>query len=928
VTGVQAAIGHVVCPTLVGRARELDALAALAAASAAGRCEAVLVAGEAGVGKTRLLEEARERVTGARALTGGCLEQQRSLPYAPLAEALRAAPEALEDPVLRRLLPELDAGAPERDSDHERHRIAQALAAFLARAAAERPLVLTLEDLHWADGATIDLLGVLVRRLASEPVLLLVSYRSDELHERPDVSAAVADLTRRRVAHELRLAPLDLEQVEEMIHATLSLPGPIRADFVEAVHARTDGNPLHVEELLRTLRETGDAVPQDRRAIADLEVPASIQDTILRRVARVDDRARELLRVGAVVGQRFELEPARRVAGLDEEEALGALRALVHQHLVVEEPESGELRFRHALTRDTVYGQLLVAERRRLHRQVAEVLEELHGASAAAELVLHYEAAGDDERARELALRAGRRAASLGAIADARAQYATALRLGGAPELLRAMGLLSYAAGDLPTSIAELEKAAEEAHARGDLRAQARARLDLAGSLLMNGDRAGSLRERQSALFLLEPEGDSEELAAAYRGLGTYHMLGSAFTEATAWSERAIALAQLTGAERVELEARNDLGVSVGLGGDPARGLELLRDCVRTGTGRGWTREASRAYVNLSDSLTQLGRLEEARAVAAEGAAFCERAGSVFYARLCGFHVAECARLTGDWEEAERRHAELRAAAEEQGSRKYRLMLLEGLGALRADQGRWREVQQLREELRPLAFERDELQHVTPFLMISARAEAAAGRAESALAELERLRDYARATDDTTLIAPGLALGCELGAPWLEDLERAAHASPSPETAVWLDEASGRFGQAAARWGELGRPYDRARALRRSGTTEALHEARELAARLGAEHERTLAEAALRRAGVRVPRGPRSSTRAAPGGLTARELEVARLIADGATNAELAHALVIAPKTAAAHVSHILDKLGFSSRAQIARWVAEQAVEN
>ena len=926
-TGLQASADHVVCPTLVGRTRELDVLAALVASSAGGRCEAVLVAGEAGVGKTRLLEEARDLHPQARTLWGACLEQQRSLPYAPLADALRGAPEAIADPVLRRLLPELDeAQAPETDSDQQRHRIAQTLASFLARAAEERPLLLALEDLHWADGATIDVLGVLVRRLAGHPVLLLASYRSDELQDRPDLGAAAADLTRRRLARELHLAPLELAQVEEMLHATLGARGQISRDLAEAVHARTDGNPLHVEELLRTLLEVhGEDGVWDRRAIVALEVPVTIQETILRRVARLDTPARALLRVGAVLGQRFELEPARRVAGLAEVEALDALRALVHQQLVAEDSDSGELRFRHALTRDTVYGQLLVAERRRLHREVAAVLEELRGASAAAELVVHHEAAGDHPRARELALQAGRRAASLGALADARAQYETALRLGRDPEVLRLLGLVSYAAGELPASIAELEASAAEAQAAGDHRAQARALLDLATSRLMNGDRAGSLEVRKAALALLEPDGDSPELAAAYRALGTHHMLGSSYAEAHAWSERAIALAERTGAERVALEARNDLGVAIGMSGeDPARGLELLCGCVRTATENGWTREAGRAYVNLSDSLMRLSRLEEARAVAADGAAFCERAGGVFYGRLCGFHVAECTRLTGDWVETERRLADLRGAAEEQGSHKYRLMLLEGLGALRADQGRWREAQRLRDELRPLAFERDELQHVAPFLVLSARVEAAAGRADGALAELERLCDYARATEEAILVGPGLALGCELGAPWLDRLERAAGASPSPETAALLDEARGDFETAAARWAQLARPYDRARALRRSASAEALLEARQIAIALGAEHERALAEAALRRAGVRVPRGPHARTRAAPGGLTARELEVARLIADGATNAELARALVIAPKTAAAHVSHILDKLGFSSRAQIARWVTEQ----
>jgi DNA-binding CsgD family transcriptional regulator len=165
----------------------------------------------------------------------------------------------------------------------------------------------------------------------------------------------------------------------------------------------------------------------------------------------------------------------------------------------------------------------------------------------------------------------------------------------------------------------------------------------------------------------------------------------------------------------------------------------------------------------------------------------------------------------------------------------------------------------------------------------------------------------------------------------LERLERAASDSPSPETRALYAQARGELAEAAAAWAALGRPYDRARALRRlgeaTGDVDVLEQARAVFADLGAEHERDLAQAALRRAGARVPRGPHARTRAAPGGLTAREIEVARLIADGATNADIARALVVAPKTVAAHVSHILAKLGFSSRVQIAGWVAEHGRE-
>jgi ATP/maltotriose-dependent transcriptional regulator MalT len=945
--------GPALSPIFVGRSRELGEIASILASSAQGGPRLVLVTGEAGIGKTRLMSEACERAEASRVIWGACLEQQRTLPYAPVAEALRAADVEFHDPILNRLFPEFEprAGDPVADAEQERHRIAQALANFLAAEALNQPVILVLDDLHWADGATIDLLPVLTRRLEGRAVLILVGYRSDELPGRPELRAAIAELKRKRVAAELALHSLDAEQVEELVRAILAAEGPVARDLVQAIADRSDGNPFFVEELLQTLRHADGGPREDRaldpRAITEAEVPGPIQETILRRVAMLDEPARNLLRAGSVLGHRFELEPARRLSGQGEEEALEALRPLVRQQLVVEEPTSGELRFRHALTRDSVYGEMLVAERRRLHRRAAELVEETRGTETAAELALHYERAGDESRAREHALEAGGRAAGLGAVRDAHTHYASALRLTSDPAqrpgLLTALGRLSLDAGELTRSIAELREAAESAHTLGEVRAEARALLALSLALLMNGDRAGALEVRTAVLALLEPEGDSPELAAAYRALGHHHLLGSSHAEAIAWSERAVELACRVGAERVEIEASIDLGSALAITSDPDRGLELLRRGVASATERGWGAEAGRAYANLGWALGSLSRLDEAVAVAAEGVEFCERAGIEFAGILCRHGLADAHRLAGHWDEAERLLLGLMTTADERRSKKYALMALEGLGQLRAGQGRWREAGEIRDRLGPLALERDELQHVGPYLFISARVEAGTGRLDRAQAALERLRDYAEATDDA-IIAPALAFACELAgdarerAPWLERLERAAAASPSPETAALLDEASGRFERAADSWAELGRPYERARALRRLGESQvdtdrdravaALEEANALARDLGAAHEQALAEKALRRAGVRVPRGPRATTRAAPGGLTARELEVARLIAGGATNAGIAEALVIAPKTAAAHVSHILTKLGFSSRTQVAAWFAEQETEN
>ncbi len=324
------------CPKLVGRARELEALASVAEG-------VVFVSGEAGVGKTRLLEEA---CAAAPALWAACLPQRRSLPYGPVVEALRRRGDTGADEVFRELPPPSDGG-PEEDIEagRWRERVAGALADLLA---VEPALRLVLEDLHWADAATIDLLPVLARRLSGRAVLVLGSYRSDELHERPDLGAAVAELERKRVAQRLQLGRLGPADVEGMVRALLAVRGPISPGFVSAVHARTEGNPLFVEELLRTLVDSGAVFCRDgvwdRGAISGLPVPATLAEAILRRVALVGDAARAVLRVGAVLGQRFDLEAVGRISGIGDDELLAAARESWRSRRAARRPPSAPSR--------------------------------------------------------------------------------------------------------------------------------------------------------------------------------------------------------------------------------------------------------------------------------------------------------------------------------------------------------------------------------------------------------------------------------------------------------------------------------------------------------------------------------------------------------------------------------------------------------
>lgn len=984
---------HLICPILVGRAPQLEEVAGHLEAARGGNGRLVVIPGEAGVGKTRFISAVTELAAGKgfRVVSGGCLEQYRWHPYAPVIEALGSVVSAgtgvdsevlLETPdsPLLRLLPQLrrrksgSGGTPRIDPEDERLRIVEAISGGFGRLADQRPLLLALEDLHWADEATVNAIPVLARRFANHPVVTILTFRSDEIQGHPQLRHVLGELLRKRLADEIPLEGLTLPQVGEMVQAIFALAEPVSAEFQQAVYDRTEGNPFFIEELLRTLVETGGVFLEhgrwDRRAVADLSVPPTVQDAILRRVAALPDEAQRILTAAAVLGQRFRLEPLRALSESTESAVLESLRSLINQQLIIEDRASGEFRFRHALTRDTVYGQLLAPERRALHRAVAAALEDLFGERAeehAAELAFHYRLAEVNDKARSYATLAGEKAVSLGALADARNHFADALGMAEGERdratILLALGRVDHSRGQMVAAIATFQEAASAFGRAGDVSGQARALLELAESTLMHGDRAGALKIRVSVLGLLEPLGPSKALAWAYRALGHHHMLGSANEEAIRFGEQALTLAQEIGAERVAAESMNDLGVALVAGGrDPERGLRLLRESLAISQRHQWAGEAGRAFINQGVALGGLGRYAEAIETGREGARYCDLMGCDFHRRIVQANLSELYFLSGDWSEAEAQVNELMAAATALESRKYFLMGLENLAALRAGQGQWEEVREHLNRLEPLVLERDELQHVLPLRLTRARLHAAQGDAEAAWAELDTLRTYwKRFTDDVVLIAPALNFACELAAAtgdpdraqeFFADLAAVAARSPARATIVHHTQAAGLLAfaradwavaidsltRAADGWTELGRPFDQAQAQRwlgaaylarreetdRAQAQRALETAREVLQALGARHDLRLTEADFRRAGMPVKRGPRPATRRAPGGLTQRELEVAGLVAQGRSNAEIARILFIAPKTAAIHVSNILSKLGFSTRAEIARWAGER----
>ena len=425
----------VVSPVLVGREQELARLRGALARTEAGEASVVLVGGEAGVGKSRLLQAAFGSVGGARVLTGGCIEVGGdSLPFVPVVEALRTltrttTPEALDRLLgparreLARLLPELAGDdSPAVGAPGSTAQLFELLLGVLGRLGAEQPLVLVVEDLHWADRSTLDLVAFLVRALPGTRVLLVLTYRSDEVDRRSPLRPLLSGWERLRGVERLQLDRFDRGEVSAQMGAILgSPPAP---GMVDLVFDRSEGNAFFVEELVRTVRE----------GAGEHELPPSLRDVLLSRAERLSGPAQRLLRTAAVAGRWVPERLLAEVAAVSPAELYEALREVVDSSLLVVDGAGRGYAFRHALTRDAVYEDLLPGERGELHTAYAQALDRDPGlagdvSSVPATLAVHWYAAHDLPRALSASVQAGRQAMAAFAPAEARRHLERALEV-------------------------------------------------------------------------------------------------------------------------------------------------------------------------------------------------------------------------------------------------------------------------------------------------------------------------------------------------------------------------------------------------------------------------------------------------------------------------------------------------------------------
>ncbi|WP_037676749.1 helix-turn-helix transcriptional regulator [Streptomyces griseus] len=967
---------NVFTPPLIGRDEELARLAGVLERTRAGEARAVLLAGDAGVGKTRVLDEvaARAAAAGTTVLTGHCVDLgDVGLPYLPFTEILGAltADERFADvlaghPVVDRLL---GAGTDAVRDVGGRLRLFEGMAALLADLSDTAPLLLVLEDLHWADQSSRDLLrfllsrGIVQRPAGGAPghrLAVLASYRADDLHRRHPLRPLLAELVRLPSVERLELQPMADAEVTRLVRALEARPLP--ETTVRRIVERAEGNAFYAEELL---------------AATDTEaggVPSGLADVLLIRVEQLSDTAQQVLRTAAVAGRRVEHELLRDAVRLAEDELESALREAVGRQLLVA-GDGDTYAFRHALAREAVYADLLPGERARLHGAFARLLAAGGRPENAAERAHHHRESHELAEALAASMEAADHAQRVGAPAEELRHLEAVLDLWAAVEsaarpwgegvdrvtlTLRASAAAAHA-GDTHRAVALARSALAGVGQDADSELAARVRYTLAGNLMNVDSLSAAFAHSSEALAMIpaEPPSPTWVWAAATHVMAARHV-GDNDT-ALRVARQALGAAEELGLTDAQADLMVSLALLEGGGRQSAGGRERLREARELARRSGNAQVEGRALFNLAIGSFEAGALEECVPWVTEGLDRARRAGllsslyplEMRYLRLLVLYAL------GRWDEclgAVAEDAEVlpaagvytvgpalyvsvargdlmgateRAEALLKGPFDWMAALVAGIvltdaAALRGDPPG--AVARLRSTVEALTDEAGNRPYVTvrlAALALSAVAdaacaarltgdEAAARRWAGTAAELEEL------ARPTVLPEEGGARQGPEGLAWLARVEaERIRAVSGPDVAAWEKAV------AAFAYGDV---YERARcrlrlaeallvAERREEAAAEAGAARETAVRLGAAALLERVDALVRRGRLTEPAAEGTmANRASP--LTAREQDVLRLLARGRSNRQIGEELFISGKTASVHVSNILGKLGAASRTE------------
>lgn len=848
---------------LLERSGPLAALAEAREQASKGHGSVVLVTGEPGIGKTALVTRfVTDLGEEARVLWGTCDDLSVPRPLGPFRDLMGSASASLRQA--------LSSGAPP-------YRIHSLLLEELE--APPRPTVLVVEDVHWSDQATLDAITVIGRRIGGLRAVLVLTFRAGEVEVDHPLHAVLGEL-RSDTSLYLQLAPLSRQAV-----------AALAGEDAERVYEATGGNPFYVTEMVGE---------------SSTALPPSVAHAVLGRAARLSNEARSLVELVSMVPSRM---PTDLLEVVMPDWAEAAEEPERRQLLSV---SSNSVQFRHELARAVFKSSVPAARRRRLHSRILQALLALDADPA--DIVHHAEEAGDVGVVADHALIAARRAAAVESNREAYSHFRRAVEFADLLSLSDQAGLFedfataAYLVGRMDDAFAAIRRAILINEEMDDQEAIGRSTRILSRFYWYAGDGEAAVKKGRAAVEILEPLGESVELAKAFSGLSQLAMLSAQTEQAIALGSRAVELSQRFGDDRTQAHALINIG-SARMFLDPDDTVDLLEG-HSLADASGDREQAARALLNLGYANITWVRPGPARRYTDQAIAYAREYEVDGLLSYCMTMSAWLHLRAGNWEEAER----IARGEVDKGTTVSQLLAKTVLAELAVRRGD-ADAPLLLVGLGEQADRTGELQRIGPVLQLQTEWTLTTG----APVPLER---FARAKETMEAIVgsvgwsgAGLAAWAAVAGIELEVDERL----PEPYLAMTRRE----WAVAADAFGAVGWVYDRAIMLSLLDDEQSLVEAIDIARRLGAGPLEGRLNGRMRELGMTVPRRPRQTTLANPAGLTSRQLEVLELLSQGLTNAEIAERLFLSLRTAEHHVEAILTKLGVSGRRQAARRYVE-----
>jgi DNA-binding CsgD family transcriptional regulator/tetratricopeptide (TPR) repeat protein len=1004
---IEMMAGRIVSPELIGREQQLEVIGRALEDAEGGRARTVLLGGEAGIGKSRVLAAAleRARANGAVILLGGCIGlAEGSLPFAPIVEALRPYIRELEgidgdgarspSGVPRQALsavaaalgmlteyPVAASASAEMRPEWARSRMYEAFLDLLRRLAADGPVVLAIEDLHWADDSTRELLAFLVRNAQAERLLLLVTFRSDELTRRHPLLFWLAEADRQAGVERIELRRLDRSDVARQLNGILGhSAGP---GLIASVFDRSEGNPFFAEELI--------AAGAEGRGL-----PPTLREVLQARLAHVSESTLRLLGVAAVVGRKVDHDLLAQLAEMDERELYDALEeAVAAQLLVVDEsPVLERYEFRHALTAEAAAEAVLPSQRRRLHVIIAQQLEKAPGRRGAeeaghlAEIAHHWFEARELPRALKWAIKAGQAATASGGFVEAYRQFERALELWDvvpAPEevadidrveLLRRAAQAGQLSGEFMQAAALLREGIALLEGSGDRIRAGVFHERLGRALWTSGKLDAALSAYKTAVEMVPEDPPTADRARVLAGYAQVLMLGGRYGESLPIARKANEIAKATGERQLEGHSAATLGIDMVYaepdGEEP--GVRTIREAMAIAEEVRDVDDIGRGYACLSSALDVVGKVEEGMQVALDGSERMKELGmGVTYGSFVLMNAVDGMIALGRWDEAlqiaeatepisrgngrifaniqlARIHTprgNLEAAtrsldiASHKLARPNEAQFSGPLAWTRMELDLWlgdlASARAIADEVGPILEQTEDRMTLAWFLARALRVEAdaaeraRAARDETAVAEAVRRGDTWFAMlerIDVGTVPTGYRAGIHLAAQLGAGERSRITGTSDPET--WIAAVAGADARPMAYEGAYAR-FRLAEAMLaargpRDQASAVLAEARSRAVALGTRPLIDAIDGLAARARLALDDGVVASAPltaevgdpVAGYDLTARELEVLRLVAAGRTNRQIGEELFISESTAGVHVSRILAKFGVAGRVEAA----------